>query len=96
MTMMEFNQSGGQGQGQSGQGGRGQGQGGRGGRGQGGRGGRGQGGRQSPGGRSGARGGSGAGGMCFCPQCSVSIPHQQGIPCSQVACPQCGGVMVRK
>jgi predicted Fe-Mo cluster-binding NifX family protein len=74
-------QSGGQGGGQ----GRGQG---------GGRCGRGQG---AAGGSLGPGTGQGAGtqDVCQCPACGASAPHERGIPCFQVNCPQCGKPMVR-
>ncbi len=45
----------------------------------------------------GRRGGSGAGpgGECVCPQCGARVPHQPGVPCTQVRCPQCGTPMIR-
>lgn len=59
----------------------------RGGRGQGGGGqGRGQGGGQR----------AGAQDLCRCPACGASVPHERGIPCFQVNCPQCGKPMVRE
>ncbi|MEJ2672680.1 MAG: hypothetical protein P8168_10885 [Deltaproteobacteria bacterium] len=75
--------------------------GGRGGRGQGGRGqGRGQGGRCRNQGAGGSRvpgAGSvpGTQDLCQCPECGASVPHERGIPCFQVKCPQCGKPMVR-
>jgi len=58
-----------------------------------------RGGNRSPGsggmGRRGG-GGAGAGGSCICPQCGTRVPHQTGIPCSQVRCPQCGTNMVQE
>ncbi len=69
-------------------GGRGQGQGQ--GRGQGrGGGGMGRGGR-------GGQGGRGAGGNCVCPSCGKTVPHQQGVPCPTVTCPDCGTQMIRE
>jgi predicted Fe-Mo cluster-binding NifX family protein len=77
---------GGRGQG-GGQGGKGQG------RGQGGRGGGGQGRGQG----QGQGGGQGAAqNLCRCPACGASVPHERGIPCFQVNCPQCGKPMVRE
>ena len=50
------------------------------------------------GGGGGGRGGFGAGpgGECICPKCGRTMPHQQGVPCNQVACPSCGTFMTRK
>ena len=76
------------GRGQGGGGGRGQGGGGRG---QGGGGGRGRGAGTGPG----AAGGIGAADTCICPACGAKAPHERGIPCFQVNCPQCGKPMVR-
>ncbi|MFA7172286.1 MAG: hypothetical protein WC340_02520 [Kiritimatiellia bacterium] len=59
------------------------------GRGMGGGGGRGMG-----GGRMGGLG-LGASGSCVCPKCGKSVPHQTGMPCTQVACPACGTQMTR-
>jgi len=54
-------------------------------------------------GRGGGRGmgrgggaGAGPGGSCICPQCGTKVPHQPGVPCFQVKCPQCGANMVRE
>jgi predicted Fe-Mo cluster-binding NifX family protein len=43
-------------------------------------------------------GGQRAGGqnLCRCPACGASVPHERGIPCFQVSCPQCGKPMVRE
>jgi predicted Fe-Mo cluster-binding NifX family protein len=69
----------------------------------GGRGGRGQGGGRcrsqgAGGGTGGAGGGPTAGtqNLCRCPACGASVPHERGIPCFQVNCPQCGKAMVRE
>jgi predicted Fe-Mo cluster-binding NifX family protein len=83
--------SGGRGQGR-GPGGQGQGRG-KGGRGQG-QGGQGQG-RRPGAGRPGGQG-AGAQNLCRCPACGASLPHERGIPCFQVNCPQCGKPMVRE
>jgi len=68
----------------------------------------GRGGRQGGGGRGmggqgrgqgrgrGGRGGAGPGGFCVCPNCGNRVPHQPGIPCMQVKCPNCGTQMVRE
>ena len=42
-----------------------------------------------------ARGG-GPGGYCVCPKCGYKIPHQPGIPCSQLLCPKCKINLVRE
>lgn len=63
------------------------------------RGGRGQGGGQGLGGGRGRKGGplaGGAVGTCRCPNCGQSQPHERGVPCTQVKCPQCGTNMVRE
>ena len=62
--------------------------------GQGGGGGRGMG----KGGGRGRMGGTGqsVGGSCVCPQCGKMIPHQQGQPCNQMKCPECGTTMTRQ
>jgi hypothetical protein len=39
---------------------------------------------------------AGAGGNCVCPKCGKTAPHQRGIPCLQVACPDCGTAMTRQ
>jgi predicted Fe-Mo cluster-binding NifX family protein len=65
----------------------------------GGLGGRGQGGRQGWGQAGGSPGGgqrAGAQDLCRCPACGASIPHERGIPCFQMSCPQCGKPMVRE
>lgn len=37
----------------------------------------------------------GPGGNCVCPKCGKTVPHQQGVPCSQIKCPNCGAAMTR-
>jgi predicted RNA-binding Zn-ribbon protein involved in translation (DUF1610 family) len=65
------------------------------------RGGRGQGGSQGQG-RGGGRGrkggplAGGAAGTCLCPQCGHRQPHERGVPCTKVKCPQCGTAMIRE
>ena len=44
----------------------------------------------------GTRPGSGPGGECVCPSCGATVPHQAGVPCYQVECPNCSTAMVRK
>lgn len=53
--------------------------------------------RGAGGGPGGPGGGQGAGMTddCVCPACGAKAPHERGIPCLQVKCPQCGKSMVR-
>lgn len=39
--------------------------------------------------------GLGASGNCICPKCGKTVPHQTGVPCTQIACPACGARMTR-
>jgi hypothetical protein len=39
---------------------------------------------------------AGPGGDCVCPKCGKTVPHQRGIPCLQVTCPDCGTAMTRQ
>jgi hypothetical protein len=39
---------------------------------------------------------SGVSGNCVCPQCGKTIPHKAGQPCRDLACPECGSMMVRE
>ncbi len=45
---------------------------------------------------SGPGGGTGVSNSCICPACGAKAPHERGIPCMQVNCPQCGKPMVRE
>jgi hypothetical protein len=38
---------------------------------------------------------AGPDGICICPQCGHSQPHERGVPCTQVMCPKCGAAMRR-
>jgi predicted Fe-Mo cluster-binding NifX family protein len=38
---------------------------------------------------------TGAANFCVCPACGTKTPHERGIPCTQVNCPQCGQPLVR-
>ncbi|MGQ9669419.1 MAG: hypothetical protein ACUVWY_04550 [Desulfosoma sp.] len=42
------------------------------------------------------RGGQGAPAFCVCPACGEKVPHRQGVPCVEMACPKCGKAMVRE
>jgi len=48
------------------------------------------------GGRMGGPYSAGPGGNCVCPKCGNSVPHQQGQPCNQKNCPNCGTEMTRQ
>jgi hypothetical protein len=54
------------------------------------------GGGQGGGGRGGGGRGGGPGGFCICQACGHREPHQQGAPCIEKKCPQCGGVLIRE
>jgi predicted Fe-Mo cluster-binding NifX family protein len=53
--------------------------------------------RRAAGGPGGPGAGPGAGmsEVCVCPACGAKAPHERGIPCLQLTCPQCGKSMVR-
>ena len=40
---------------------------------------------QGPGGK-----GLGPAGNCKCPKCNKTIPHERGVPCMHIKCPDCG------
>ena len=40
--------------------------------------------------------GKGIGGDCVCPKCGYKIPHQRGVPCSTLQCPNCKISLERK
>jgi len=40
--------------------------------------------------------GRGPGGYCVCPKCGYKIPHQRGVSCSTVQCPNCKISLERK
>ena len=46
--------------------------------------------------RMGGGSGKGPGGFCVCPSCGKKIPHERGVPCFQLKCPDCGTAMVRE
>jgi len=49
-------------------------------------------------GRGGQKGGSSGrpGGECVCPSCGKKTPHERGVPCIEVSCPECGTAMIRE
>ncbi len=52
---------------------------------------------QGPGaGRGRRRGGAGSAGNCLCPSCGLKVPHQAGVPCASINCPECGFRMIRE
>ena len=51
----------------------------------------------SGGGRGRKKGGAfGAGGFCVCAGCGKKIPHERGVKCTELKCPECGRTMVRE
>jgi len=40
--------------------------------------------------------GGGPGGYCACQKCGYKIPHERGVPCSQLECPKCKINLVRE
>lgn len=43
----------------------------------------------------GNRPGAGPSGECICPSCGAKLPHQAGVSCYNMNCPQCGTKMAR-
>ncbi len=41
-------------------------------------------------------GGFGKGGFCVCAKCGTKLPHQKGIKCTTIKCPNCGNTLVRE
>jgi NAD-dependent SIR2 family protein deacetylase len=43
------------------------------------------------------RGGAfGPGGYCVCVKCGEKKPHEQGVKCTTIKCPDCGHNMIRE
>nr|QNO55607.1 hypothetical protein JLLEDACL_00006 [Methanosarcinales archaeon ANME-1 ERB7] len=40
--------------------------------------------------------GLGTDGECICPNCGYTMPHERGVPCTELTCPECGARMIRK
>lgn len=40
--------------------------------------------------------GGGPGGYCVCTKCDYKIPHERGVPCSTLECPNCKIKLIRK
>ena len=34
--------------------------------------------------------------ICVCPKCKKEIPHQRGVPCQEIKCPDCKTLMIGK
>ncbi len=41
-------------------------------------------------------GGFGTGGFCVCAKCGTKVPHQRGVKCTTLKCPNCGHTMIRE
>ena len=41
-------------------------------------------------------GGFGVGGFCVCAKCGEKLPHQRGVKCTTIKCPNCGKTMIRE
>lgn len=35
-------------------------------------------------------------GNCICSKCGTKVPHQRGVKCATVKCPDCGHAMIRE
>lgn len=38
---------------------------------------------------------SGTSELCECPKCGATKPREQGLPCTEEICPNCGTKMIR-
>jgi len=38
----------------------------------------------------------GTGGYCVCAKCGTKVPHERGIKCTTIKCPNCNHVMIRE
>jgi predicted RNA-binding Zn-ribbon protein involved in translation (DUF1610 family) len=38
----------------------------------------------------------GPGGYCVCTKCGATLPHQRGVKCTKLKCPDCGHTMIRE
>lgn len=38
----------------------------------------------------------GPGGYCVCAHCGYRTPHQQGVKCTTLKCPECGKTLIRR
>jgi HK97 family phage prohead protease len=47
-------------------------------------------------GQGGSRQGDGGADICVCPKCGKEVPHEKGIPCKDIKCPECNTNMAGK
>jgi hypothetical protein len=38
----------------------------------------------------------GPGGYCVCAKCGTKVPHERGVKCTTLKCPDCGKTMIRQ
>ena len=42
----------------------------------------------------GGRQGDGGADVCVCPECNKEYPHEKGMPCNEIRCPDCNVALV--
>lgn len=45
--------------------------------------------------KPGTRPGAGPGGLCVCPACGATVPHEWNVACYDTTCPKCSSRMTR-